>query len=163
MSKSVLKNIFRYFYSGASFKVRFYIKLILFFKRKSFNKVAVYFANRLQKSCGVFISPLCSFDESLVLKHPVGIVLGDGVVLGRDVVIYQNVTLGGARVGDGELNNYPTIGDGCIIFAGAVLIGKVNIGENCVIGANAVVINDVPANCRVAGVPARIIGINKDE
>lgn len=51
----------------------------------------------------------------------------------------------------------PTIGDNVVVYAGAKIIGGVHIGNNVIIGANAVVTKDVPDNCVVAGVPARII------
>lgn len=51
----------------------------------------------------------------------------------------------------------PTIGNNVYIGAGAKVLGSITIGDNAVIGANAVVTKNVPANCTVAGVPARII------
>jgi serine O-acetyltransferase len=46
------------------------------------------------------------------------------------------------------------------VFAGAKIIGEVVVGNNVKIGANAVVVKDVPDNCTVAGVPARIVRLN---
>jgi serine O-acetyltransferase len=46
------------------------------------------------------------------------------------------------------------------ICTGAKILGPVRIGNNVIIGANAVVVKDVPDNCVVAGVPARIIREN---
>ena len=51
----------------------------------------------------------------------------------------------------------PIIGDNVYIGAGAKILGPVTVGDNAVIGANAVVTRDVPPNCTVAGMPARII------
>lgn len=68
-------------------------------------------------------------------------------------MIGQGVTIGG-KSGWYEV---PVIGDDVIINAGARILGPVKIGNNVIIGANAVVVKDVPDNCVVAGVPARII------
>jgi serine O-acetyltransferase len=57
----------------------------------------------------------------------------------------------------------PIIGDNVEICAGARILGLVRIGNNVIIGANAVVVKDVPDNCVVAGVPARIIKNNMTE
>lgn len=43
------------------------------------------------------------------------------------------------------------------VCCGAKIIGGVHIGDNVLIGANAVIVNDIPSNCIVAGVPAKII------
>lgn len=51
----------------------------------------------------------------------------------------------------------PVIGDNCKIGAGAKILGGVVVGDNVFIGANAVVTHDVPSNCVVGGVPAKII------
>ena len=54
----------------------------------------------------------------------------------------------------------PVIGDNVHISAGARILGPIRIGNNVIIGANAVVVKDVPDNCIVAGVPAKIIKDN---
>ncbi len=51
----------------------------------------------------------------------------------------------------------PSIGNNVYISAGSRILGGINIGSNVIIGANSVVINDVPDNCIVAGVPAKVI------
>lgn len=77
--------------------------------------------------------------------HPVGIVIGDGVQIGRDVRIYQNVTIGltentvGAKSGE-----YPKLEDGVWVYAGAVIFGGVTVGARSIVGANAVISRDVP-------------------
>lgn len=116
---------------------------------------ARFISNKLQKY-GVYIAPEAEIGVGCSLPHPVGIVIGSGVKIGKSAVIYQNVTIGGARKGDYSNNNYPVIGDGVTIFAGAVIIGKIRIGNNCVIGANSVVNVDLPDGCLGAGVPAKI-------
>lgn len=113
----------------------------------------------LQRRHGLFISSEATIGKGLKLPHPTGIVIGAGVRLGGDVTIYQNVTLGGARLGDQKIGDYPTIGDGTVLFAGAVLVGGITVGRNCVIGANSVVTDNIPDNSTAVGAPARIIHV----
>lgn len=82
----------------------------------------------------------------------IGTVIHPDSVIGRDCVIAQNVTLGGRVRGNGT----PIIGNNVFIAPGAKCFGG-QIGNNVVIGANAVVLDEIPDNCVVAGVPARII------
>ena len=63
--------------------------------------------------------------------------------IGKNCIIYQQVTLGGTKYGA------PKILDNVTISSGAIIIGKVTIGNNVVIGANATVFRDVPDNCTV--------------
>jgi serine O-acetyltransferase len=51
----------------------------------------------------------------------------------------------------------PIVGNHVVVFAGARIYGDITIGDNVIVGANAVVTKDVPPNCTVAGVPARIL------
>ena len=86
--------------------------------------------------------------------HPIGIVLHKNTKVGRNCIIYQNVTIGAKNVKDGDINkpdNYPIIGDNVTIYAGAVIVGPITVGNNAVIGANAVVFNDIPENAVVVG------------
>lgn len=118
-----------------------------------FTKTLYRKLTRLLYSCEYTTN--CYFEENVALSHN-----GLGCVIwakkiGRGTTIYQNVTLGAGK-GDGE-EIWPTIGENCKIYTGAVVIGNVTIGDGAVIGANAVVTKDVPPNVVVASVPAKII------
>ncbi len=142
---------------GAVPVVQFYVGLMISLQKRGWHLLARLVSNRLQRGYGVYISSRAEIDPSIRFRHPVGIVVGEGVKIGKGVIIYQNVTLGGARTGDAAANNYPTVGDGTVIFAGAVIVGKINIGRGCVIGANAVVTRDIPDHSTAVGVPARVV------
>lgn len=118
---------------------------------------AVRFVARRLQSHGLFISPKATIAAGLRLPHPFAIVIGEGVEIEEDVTIFQSVTLGGRKLGDWKDGNYPTIGSGTVIFAGAVVVGKVRIGKNCVIGANSVVTHDIPDGATAVGAPARVV------
>jgi len=106
---------------------------------------------------GVHISANAQIGEGFKLPHPVGIVIGEGVVIGKNVKIFQNVTLGGKQIGDAKQLNYPTVGDNVVIFAGAVVVGKIRIGNNSIIGSNAFIQKDIPDGATCVGVPGRVI------
>lgn len=101
----------------------------------------------------ISIGTLCG--GGLKFFHYGSVIIANSVILGKNVSIHHDVTLG--RIFTGPNKGVPTIGDNVVIFPGAKIIGNIRIGNNVVIGANAVVLNDVPDNCVVAGNVARII------
>lgn len=86
----------------------------------------------------------------------IGVVLHKRCVIGENVIIGTNVTIGG-KAGVGKL---PIIGNNVYIATGAKILGSVFVGNNSIIGANAVVVKDVPENCVVGGIPAKILRRN---
>jgi serine O-acetyltransferase len=78
----------------------------------------------------------------------IGVVIHARTVIGNNCILGQGITIGGRS----KLYEVPVIGDNVYIGAGARVLGN-----NVVIGANAVVIKDIPSNCSVAGMPAKII------
>lgn len=105
---------------------------------------------------GAEVLPQARIGGGLVIKHPAGIVIGSGAVIGCHCTLLQNVTIG-EKLGDGGEHSYPTIGHGVTICAGAVILGSVTVGDGAMIGANSVVLCDVPAGATAVGVPARVI------
>lgn len=83
--------------------------------------------------------------------HPIGIVIGYGVTLGVNCVIYQHVTLGGKTLNGAKNNEYPTIGNNVVVYANAMIIGDIKIGDNVVVGAGAIVTKNVANNSLVVG------------
>jgi serine O-acetyltransferase len=86
----------------------------------------------------------------------IGIVIHERTIIGEDVHVDQNVTIGGTT----KKYEVPKIGNHVYIGAGAVVLGPITIGDNVVIGANSVVVKDIPSGSLVVGVPAKIIKSN---
>ena len=75
---------------------------------------------------------------------------------GKNLFLRQNVTVGSDR-DDGGTTFCPEIGDNVTFGANSIAIGPIKIGNNVYIGASSLVNKDVPDNCVVAGIPAKII------
>jgi serine O-acetyltransferase len=88
-------------------------------------------------------------------RHPIGIVIGDGVKIGDNVKIWHNVTIGSHGKANEDLG-YPTIEKNVRIYEGATIIGKIVIGENSLIGSKSLVNKDVPQDSTAFGIPAKI-------
>lgn len=88
----------------------------------------------------------------LLMPHPNGIVIAPDAEIGRNCLLFQQVTIGHASGG------VPTLGGHVDVGAGAKILGPVRVGDHARIGANAVVVDDVPEGATVVGIPARIVG-----
>lgn len=101
------------------------------------------------------IHPAATIGRRVFIDHGVGVVIGETTIIEDDVLIYQQVTLGGVSLTHGK--RHPTIKKGVVIGAGAKVLGNITIGENSKIGANSVVVKDVPPDSTAVGIPARVI------
>ena len=103
-------------------------------------------------SLGTDLNQGAIFDSQPDLAHGLnGIIVHLRAHIGKNAIIWQQVTIGSAGGGT------PVIGDNCKIGAGAKVLGGIHIGNNVTIGANTVVTKDIPDGCVVVGAPMRII------
>lgn len=89
----------------------------------------------------------------LQIFHGFGLVINDSSVLGSDIVLRHNVTIG--HLIDGGA--CPVIQDGVQFGAGSAVLGDVTVGEGVKVGALSLVLSSVPAGASVGGVPARLL------
>jgi len=118
--------------------------------------MADFVQSRVSEFFGVDIHPAVPIGRGLFIDHGTGIVIGETTVIGEDVSILQEVTLGGTGKERGD--RHPKVRDGVLLSAGAKVLGNIEIGQNAKVGAGSVVLMNVPPCATVAGVPARIVG-----
>ena len=102
------------------------------------------------------IHPAARLGCGIMIDHATAVTVGETAVVGDDVSILHEVTLGGTGTGHGD--RHPKIARGVLIGAGAKVLGNITVGEEARIAAGSVVLNSVPAHCTVAGVPAKPVG-----
>jgi serine O-acetyltransferase len=112
-------------------------------------------AEIVHRVTGIDIHPGATIGPGFFIDHGTGVVIGGTAIVGRDVTIYQGVTLGGTSLQ--RKKRHPTIGDNVTVGSGAAVLGDITIGENVKIGANSVVVKDVPPNSTVVGIPGRVV------
>ena len=125
-------------------------------KRKSIWKSA--FWNRYMRQNGGSISIKAKIAAPLILPHGVsGIFITQSAMIGKGVVVFQQVTIGSNTIRGSKSYGAPTIGNNVYIGAGAKIIGSAKVADNVRIGANAVVVNDIPYNALVVCAEPRVI------
>jgi serine O-acetyltransferase len=105
---------------------------------------------------GIEIHPGATIGRRFFIDHGMGIVIGETSEIGDDVLMYQNVTLGGTGKEAGK--RHPTIGNEVVIGTGAKILGNIRIGDHVKVGAGSVVVRSVPNYSTVVGVPGRVVG-----
>jgi serine O-acetyltransferase len=109
---------------------------------------------------GADFVPGMDVGPGLLMPHPTGVVIGNGLRIGANVTFGGGVTAG-VKQPDVPGGGFPTICDGAIVLANAVLVGPVTIGSYAQVGANSVVLSDVAECSVVFGVPARRVAERK--
>ncbi len=104
---------------------------------------------------GIDIHPGATIGEHFFIDHGTGVVIGETTVIGKNVKIYQGVTLGALSTRGGQrlknVRRHPTIGDNVTIYAGSTILGgETIIGENSVIGGNTFVTESIAANTKLS-------------
>ena len=111
---------------------------------------------------GIDIHPGATIGERFFIDHGTGVVVGETTVIGRNVKLYQGVTLGaksfqkdpetGALVKG--IKRHPNVEDNVVIYAGATILGgDTTIGHDSEIGGSVWLISSVPPNSRVYNKP----------
>jgi serine O-acetyltransferase len=90
-----------------------------------------------------------------------GIFISGAAVVGKNCVIFQQVSIGSNTLSDSGGAGAPNIGDNCYIGAGAKIVGDVRIGDNVRIGANAFVYQDISDNSVITCGTPRIIRMRR--
>lgn len=134
---------------GGIWKIKVRAERSRFF-RKIFN---IYLSRR-----GSYIGCNAFFEGRPVLPHGLtSIFIARGAVIGKNAVIFQQVTIGSNTIPGSKGIGVPIIGDDVYIGAGAKIIGGVTIGNNVRIGANVVVVEDIPDESVVVSQGCRVL------
>ena len=113
-------------------------------------------AERAHAETGIDIHPGATIGEGFFIDHGTGVVVGETAEIGRNVRLYQAVTLGAKRFAteaDGSLQRggarHPVVEDEVVVYAGGTILGRITVGRRSVIGGNVWITRDVPPGSRI--------------
>jgi len=124
--------------------------------------VARMIAEIAHSNTGIDIHPGAQIADSFFIDHGTGVVIGETAIIGRNVRLYQAVTLGAKRF-DKDDNGmlvkgnarHPIVEDNVIIYAGATILGRITIGQGTTIGGNVWLTHSVPENSHISQAQTR--------
>ena len=106
---------------------------------------------------GIDIHPGATIDRFFTIDHGTGVVIGETAVIGKNVKMYQGVTLGAKSFPldkDGNpikgIERHPRIGNDVIIYSNSTILGNISVGNGAVIGGNLWVDVDVAAGAKLS-------------
>jgi len=137
------------------------VRLAFFFSRYHLGIIGKLIALLNQILFGCDIARNAKIDGGLYLPHPVGIVVGENAIIGKNCILHQGVTLGDR--GERHQGSDPIVEDFVEIGTGAKILGAIKIGRYARIGANSVVLKDVEPFGVAAGLPAKTIKLREDK
>jgi serine O-acetyltransferase len=111
-----------------------------------------YFAHLMKTKTATEIYYSTEIGPRFRIEHGFGVVIGPRNRIGSDFIVHQEVTLGQRRMF--SPHETMTIGNHCIIGAGAKVLGTVTLGDHVTIAANAVLLTDAESHATYAGIPA---------
>ena len=105
---------------------------------------------------GIDIHPGATIGESFFIDHGTGTVIGETCIIGRNVRLYQGVTLGAKSFPKGDnghlvkgIARHPIVEDNVTIYSGATILGRITIGEGAVVGGNVWVVDDMAPGAKM--------------
>lgn len=105
---------------------------------------------------GIDIHPGAQIGEYFTIDHGTGVVIGETCIIGKNVKLYQGVTLGARSFPLDENGNpikgiprHPILEDDVIVYSNATILGRITIGKGAVVGGNIWVTQDVPAGTSI--------------
>jgi serine O-acetyltransferase len=111
---------------------------------------------------GIDIHPGATIGEAFFIDHGTGVVIGETSEIGRNVRIYQGVTLGAKSFPVDENGNpvkgiprHPIVEDDVVIYSGATILGRITIGRGSVIGGNVWLTHSVPQRSKISQAAVR--------
>lgn len=140
-------NIQIFFLYPSVIAVRYYRIAHWFWTKLHFKFIAEWIMCMVKCRTGIEIHPAATIGRNLFIDHGSGVVIGETTIIGNNVTLYHQVTLGGVSLK--KVKRHPTIEDNVVIGAGAKVLGNITVGENAKIGVNAVVRADVPAGAKI--------------
>ncbi len=138
------KNVIGGVIFNPAIRFLFFFRIAQYFRCQRYGFwISEFFWNLSVLSSACHISIEANIRPGVIFPHPVGIVIGAGVRICTQAVIYQNVTLGLRSRGSVKRPKYPQVKRFAVIYSGACVVGDVTVGQGAVVGANVVVGRDV--------------------
>jgi serine O-acetyltransferase len=139
-------------------------RLAHFFWKAELPVIPRMISELIHSRTGIDIHPGAEIGPAFFIDHGTGVVIGETTIIGRNVKLYQGVTLGALSVKKEEADKkrHPTIEDDVTIYSNATILGgETGIGKGSVIGGNVWITRSVPPGSTVYAEPGKMVVKNR--
>ena len=154
------RNKFEIFFTYGGFKALYRHRFAHWFYNHGAKYLAKLISAGTRRKTGIDIHPAAKIAGGGFIDHGVGVVIGETVEIGTNVLIYQGVTLGAGNFPKDACGmlikgnkRHPTIGSNVTIYSNASVLGDITIGDNSVIGGNVWLTESLPAGTKITARP----------
>lgn len=105
---------------------------------------------------GIDIHPGAQIGDYFTIDHGTGVVIGETCIIGRNVKLYQGVTLGAKSFPLDKHGNpikgiprHPILEDDVIVYSNSTILGRITVGKGAIIGGNIWITQDVAPGARI--------------
>lgn len=151
------KNRVSSFIFFPGFRAVYFYRIQKFFRSIKLARFELLASNLNQFLTGAEICGGALIDAPFIIRHPSGVVIGGGVIIGKRVTVLQGITIGQASVLEDFTDSGPIIGDDVVIGANSSILGSIVVANGTKIGAHSLLLESTVSNGTYVGVPAKIV------
>ncbi len=151
------KKIFSAYIFSPGFKASCILRMQMLVCTRGWHRLAQMLSNYNLMKTGAEFCVGVRIGSPFLIRHPSGIVVGGGVVIGDFCTILQGVTLGRADLTDKSASKDPKIGSYVVFGAYSAALGDITIVDNTIIGAHSVLLESALNKGTYVGTPAKLL------
>lgn len=149
--RTTTRNFLNLWLSSPGFRCLILLRFQSLCYQSGYYKLSNYIRFRMLLRYSLDSVPGCIIGKGFKIEHPVGIVIGKGVVIGDFVTLAGNVTLGEKFIDSRSNGSYPRLGNRISVGSGAIILGNTFVGDDVTIGAGSIVLRSVNPGSTVVG------------
>lgn len=152
-----IKNIVSAYFFNPGFKSVLLLRVQLLVYKLEWKRLAQLISNyNLSRTGAEFCTGLV-IGSPLVIRHPCGIVVGGGVIIGDNCTLLHGTTLGRANLQNSSAVEYPIIGNHVVFGAFSSALGGITIADGVTLGAHSLLLNSAEKKGTYVGMPAKLV------
>lgn len=152
-----VKNIVSAYFFNPGFKSVLLLRVQLLVYKLEFKRLAQLISNYNLSRTGAEFCIGLAIGSPLVIRHPCGIVVGGGVIMGDYCTLLHGATLGRANLQKSATVEYPKVGNHVVFSAYSMALGGISIADGVTLGGHSLLLDSAEKKGTYVGIPAKLL------